>query len=223
MGYLVLKPGGTLVLHYCDEQYDVSESAVEYLFDLTILDEELLVRDIYLLLRRNPVLFPVLRRFHAQELVADAFSAAADPYLATYDPDGIEYFELSRNCWFNADTNTFASMNYLEFDAVGWELRSPFVTDHEYRAVGERRTWEPDEVSPRTMLNYPLRFTETSEVMAEGASYDLAPPFKSVCFGPAMLGQIIESVIGRLGGSFQDENDEIELGGKRIGPSREPA
>ena len=73
------------------------------------------------------------------------------------------------------------------------------------------------------MLNYPLRFTETSEVMAEGASYDLAPPFKSVCFGPAMLGQIIESVIGRLGGSFQDENDEIELGGKRIGPSREPA
>lgn len=223
MAYLVLRPGGTLVLHYCDEQYDVSESAVEYLFDLTNLDEEIRVRDIYLLLRRNPGLFPVLRRFHAQELVADAFSGTADPYLATYDPEGIEYFELSRSCWFDIDTNTYAPMNVLEFSGIGWKLRAPFVTDQENWAVGERRAWELHDVSPRKMLNYPLRYTETCEVWVSGASRDRAPQFKSVSFGPAMLGQIIEAVIGRLGGAFQDANDEIEFGGKRVGPLREPA
>ena len=218
MADLVLRPGGILELHYCDERYDVSESAVEYLFELTHLNKKVHVRDIYLLLKRNPGLFPVLRRFHAQELVADAFSGTADPYLATYDPEGIEYFELSRLGFFDVDTDTYSPMNHLDFPAIGWELREPFVTDQEHRAVGQRRNWDYYFASPREILNYPLRFTETCEVWRRG--FHSQSEFVNVSFGPAMLGQIIEAVIGRWVRPFEDANDETDFGRKKIGPLR---
>ncbi len=108
---LVLHPGPRLVrTAYPDrsppQKEDVTDHAVEFLFDRLELGPDVRLRDLFGLFERCPALLPVYRRFHAQELCAEV---ALGP-VPDDEKSDLLYLELRQSWEYNSHTRTYAEL-----------------------------------------------------------------------------------------------------------------
>ena len=184
-------------LQFINQEGDIIDASCDaacYLFDLAELDEDLIVRDIFLLLRNNPIILALFRHIHAADIIHEAFSEEPVLYSNTYNPENIEYVELWRNCEFDHKTKTCCDMHILCMTGVGFALREPWINDFENYALGDRRRFGLSFMTPTHLLNYPLRFKDKSELLLAGKSGSI----ENVSFGLPTLGQIVHSVLWEL-------------------------
>lgn len=194
--HVQLKPGG--LLFYSDPylvETDVSELAVEYLCELAVLDEGVTLRDVLLLLKNNPPLLQVLRRFWAVELVEEAFAGESGSNTGADEPDEVEYLLLTRPCAVDLRTKAYEVMTRLGLVGIGFPQRDPGSHGSN---VGDRQEWSMCGASVRTCLHYPLRLERTSKVFVHGrdlkAKAGRAIAMEEINFGPPTLLQILHSI-----------------------------
>ncbi|EXI81779.1 MAG: hypothetical protein AW10_00965 [Candidatus Accumulibacter appositus] len=195
-----LSVGG--LLSYVDPylaETDVSELAIEYLCERVVLDDGVTLRDILLLLKNNPPLLQVLRRFWAVELIQEALAEEPDSGSGVDDPDEVEYLLLARNCSVDMSTKAYEPMTRLFMSGVGFPQGEPASNG---RSVGDRQEWCMLGVPVQACLHYPLRLERTSKVFV----YDRAPKeaagqaisMEEINFGPPTLIQVLHSVAYEL-------------------------
>ncbi|MEF8714900.1 MAG: hypothetical protein V5B39_15360 [Accumulibacter sp.] len=194
--HVQLQPGG--LLFYSDPhlvETDVSELAVEYLCELAVLDEGVTLRDVLLLLKNNPPLLQVLRRFWAVELVEEAFAGESSSDTGADEPDEVEYLLLTRPCAVDLRTKAYEVMTRLGLVGIGFPQRDPGSNGNN---VGDRQEWSMCGASVRTCLHYPLRLERTSKVFVHGrdrkAKAGRAIAMEEINFGPPTLLQILHSI-----------------------------
>ncbi len=192
MRRVMLKAGGNLEFIRCTgDRASVSSDAVGYLFEMLEMEEGIRLGDVFQVLRNNPGLLNIYKNVSGRELLEDAFSGEAMPHSSEYDPDGVEYLELRRNCRFDRDARTFQPMHLLDLTAVGFSLKEPLIRDPYAFATGHRQRWSMANAAPSEWMNCPLRFecgTKVWEDYSQRARDKLD-------FGLPVLGQVIYSIL----------------------------
>jgi hypothetical protein len=125
MNHVAICPGGILLARIDNEEVDVSDRAIEYLFDIGLLEQGVLLRDIFLVLQANPGLSSVFRRLRCKELVESAFKGEAPP-KAEYDPTGVDYLEVQRLCFYDEHIKKYSSLSLFNMRGVGFMLKEPW-------------------------------------------------------------------------------------------------
>lgn len=120
MTQLTLHPGPRLLRVVYPEDAppqdeDVTDRAVEFLFDRLTLTPDLRVRDLFGLFERCLALQAVYRRFYAQELCAEA---ALGP-LPDHEKSDLLYLELRQSWEYNSHTRTYAELRRFLMLGVG--------------------------------------------------------------------------------------------------------
>lgn len=121
---------------------DVTDRAVEFLFDRLVLTPELRLRDLFGLFECCPALQTVYRRLHARELLAEAALGS----LPNDDPCPLMYLELRQSWEYDSHTRTYAELRRFTLDGVG----EPPPDD-------ECVTPEADGLVRYTVLGMPIR------------------------------------------------------------------
>lgn len=147
MSQLTLHPGPRLLRTvYPDrgqpQEEDITDRAVEFLFERLELDPDVRLRDLFGLFERCPALLPVYRRFYAQELCAEA---ALGP--APYDEKtNLLYLELRQSWEYDSHTRTYAELR--RFLMLG--VAKPPEDDENVRP-------EADGLLRYSMIGFPVR------------------------------------------------------------------
>ena len=147
MGQLSLHPGPRLLrVVYPDraspQDEDVTDRAVEFLFDRLELGPDVRLRDLFGLFERCPALLPVYRRLYAQELCAEA---ALDP-APDDEKTKLLYLELRQSWEYDSHTRTYAELR--RFLMLG--VANPPEDD-------ENISPETDGLLRYSMIGFPVR------------------------------------------------------------------
>lgn len=147
MTQLTLHPGPRLLRKvYPDgappHDEDVTDHAVEFLFDRLELGPDVRLRDLFGLFERCPALLPVYRRFYAQELCAEAALGPAPDDEKT----NLLYLELCQSWEYDSHTRTYAELR--RFLMLG--VANPPQDDENVRP-------ETDGLLRYSMIGFPVR------------------------------------------------------------------
>jgi hypothetical protein len=184
---LKISRGGRIVRtsHDAPDQ-DISEKAIEYLFEGVELDQEVTLKDILLILKRNPILCQVFGRRRAVEILEDAFAGPAVE-VPGYGVENMEYLELNWG-WPPGGGDVFTIWRKMSMDGIGYALREPLQTDYRDFPAGSRRDWSLMFCVPRELVNYPLRIN--SKIRMEPGCCP-----KVIDLGLPDLGKVIEGAL----------------------------
>ena len=94
---------------------DITDRAVEFLFDRLELGPDVRLRDLFGLFERCPALLPVYSRFYAQELCTEA---ALGP-VPDDEKSDLLYLELRQSWEYNSHTRTYAELRRFLMLGVG--------------------------------------------------------------------------------------------------------
>jgi hypothetical protein len=147
MTQLTLHPGPRLLrVVYPDgaplHDEDVTDRAVEFLFDRLELGPDVRLRDLFGLFERCPALLPVYRRFYAQELCAEAALGPAPDD----EKSKLLYLELRQSWEYDSHTRTYAELR--RFLMLG--VANPPEDDENVRP-------EADGLLRYSMIGFPVR------------------------------------------------------------------
>ena len=197
--------------HY--EVEDISSTASMYLFEVVRLDQDIRLKDIFLLLERHSILQHVFYRFRAKELIEEAFVGEAPPYTGEYDPEGIEYLELCHLWSFNSGTRQYDEpLDRLQLRGAGFVLKEDtFLNGCIRYPAGTRILWGMSMCSPRSFLNFPLKISDAVEVW-ENDPDKPTQKIDEVSYACHTLGQIIDGVLWEL--SFFGSSEMRDAFGK---------
>ena len=228
---IVLKPGGVLERtrwvcsddeddegHY--EAEDISGVASMYLFEVVRLDHDIRLRDIFLVLERDPVLQHIFYRLRAKEKLEEAFAGEAPPYTGEYDPEGIEYLELC-NLWsFNSGASQYDEpMDRLHFRGAGFVQKEDTTLNGCMSYSAETRIlWGISMRSPRSLLDCPLKISDAVEVW-ENDPDKPTQKIDDVSYVCHTFGQIINGILWEL--SFFGKSEMREAFAGKIGAETE--
>jgi hypothetical protein len=124
------------------QEEDVTDRAVEFLFDRLELRPEVRLRDLFGLFERCPALLPVYRRFYAQELCTEASLGPAPDDETTK----LLYLELRQSWEYDSHTRTYAELR--RFLMLG--VARPPEDDENVRP-------EADGLLRYSMIGFPVR------------------------------------------------------------------
>ena len=155
MSQLTLHSGPRLVRVVCPDRAppqdeDVTDRAVEFLFDRLELGPDVRLSDLFGLFECCPALLPVYRRFYAQELCAEA---ALGP-VPDDEKSDLLYLELRQSWEYNSHTRTYAELRRFLMLGVG----NPPKDDENISPEADgllRHIMTGSEVRP--MLDLPVR------------------------------------------------------------------
>lgn len=184
---LNISRGGRIVRKsYDNPDEDISEKAIEYLFDGVELDQDVTLKDIFLIIKRNPVLLKVFARLRAVEILEEAFAGPADE-VPGYGVENMEYLELNWG-WSPTGGDVFTIWRKMSMDGIGYALLEPLQTDYRDFPAGARQDWGLMFCAPRELVNYPLRIN--SKIRMEPSSCK-----QVIDLGFPDLGKVIEGVL----------------------------
>ncbi len=165
---LSIRKGGKLIEHYWHEdkgdyqERDVTESAIQRIFESCILEEDVTLKDIFLLLNTELDIFHAIIGNWCDELVTEGLTKPATVYSG-YDKDEIEYLELYQTIYTEPE-GTYGLIR-PDFHGVGWELKEDYMagwTDSDGKEVidwpkGERIPWGLSCHSTNELINVPIK------------------------------------------------------------------
>lgn len=202
---LLLKNGDLLRRGYSMESIrpyylDVSEKAVDYLFEDVGLAPDLTLEDVFKLLKRNPILFQVFARYSAEALTADAFREVSERERKS--AEDVLYLFISRHPYRIGKGKSryessfdFQAFGYYE-DSGGCESSSDDEDDQESERVlmdmGMAGT------SPAPYMKHSLRYRNGDDTVWSGYVEECrgAPPVHHTLeFHGPILGELIRTIL----------------------------
>ncbi len=159
------------------DAYDVTDRAPSFLFQECTVDDDVTLRDVFLILQRDVDLYDTIFQNWCKEIVTEAFENPAKPR----DNDGpgqIDYVELCWNLDIDREENTLTFGGFPSFHGYGtWDDGTP-------------GPWGVDFSPASTLLDYPLKLNDEIRVI-DGA----IQTYKGAQF---TLGQILYGIIWEL-------------------------
>ncbi len=198
MTQITLHPGPRLLrlIHPGDgappHDEDVTDRAVEFLFDQLELGPDVRLRDLFGLFERCPALLQVYRRFYAQELCADA---ALGPVPDSEKSD-LLFLELSHSWDFNSHTREYSEVRRLHLTGIGaLPEHSEFRSDRKDGLMKYGLTGS----YVRPMLDLPVRL-ETELVISEADEYSTRffKPLTMARSRDLILGELLQAVLWEM-------------------------
>ncbi len=168
------------------DSFDVSSQAIEYLFEGVELDRDVLLRDLLLILKKNPILIDVFARLRAEEILEDALEVQTNE-SHEYGIENIEYLELDWGFSLRGD-DLLSIWPKMSFSGIGHELQEPLQTDYAVFPAGARQDWSLEFCAPRELAGYPVRINSGIKMKP-----DCQP--KLIDLGRPDLGKVIEGVL----------------------------
>ena len=191
---LLLKKGGKLVGHeYGQTKYrDRTDAAPSHLFDHCDLDEDVTLRDIFLLLKRHLKLFDGIFGNWCKEIVTDGLGKRHKRNPKTDDIDYLElYFEIIEHDYGKKYPVETSGLNFPKFHGVGVMKKD---TEHEKK--GQTVQWAIELTEPWKLALYPVKLRTSIQVTREKPK---ANETLATLQNPAFtLGHILYGVIWEL-------------------------
>jgi len=197
MPQVTLLPGPRLLrVVYPDDgppqDEDVTERAVEFLFDRLVLGPDLRLRDLLGLFERCPALLPVYGRFYAKELGAEA---ALGP-LPEAERSELQFLELRQFWEYDSHSREYSGLWRLDISGVG--LPSEDMGPSWIEADGLTR-YSLLGANIRPMLDLPLRLkTEVAVTEADEHSVRHSRPLSRVRCADLILGAVLQAVLWEM-------------------------
>lgn len=223
---LVFKEGGQLELirgvynnRWYREEFvatDVTDRAAQFLMDPVRFEGALFLRDVFALLRANPLLLEIFARDFAADYLKVAEDRELEPYTGEYSPEGFEYLELYQSWEKDSLTGELTGLHRLEFHGVGFVLREDIMDgDWLVHEKGSRIPYALDYMPVQQLLNLPLRYNPDITIGqglpgmgGAGGKVD-----KVRCSEPT-LGQVIHGVLWEL--SFNGGPEATQAAAERL-------
>lgn len=207
MPQVTLLPGPRLLrVVYPDDgppqDEDVTERAVEFLFDRLVLGPDLRLRDLLCLFERCPALLPVYGRFYAKELGAEA---ALGP-LPEAERSELRFLELRQSWEYDSHSREYSGLWRLDISGVGAPPQ-----DDPYAMIDQDGLTRYSLLGAniRPMLDLPLRLrTEVTIWEADEHSMRHSKPLSRVRCADLILGGVLQAVLWEM--SWFGPPDEAE-------------
>jgi hypothetical protein len=176
--------------------FDVSESAIAYVLEPVSFVGDIYVRDLFLLLGRNPALVDMFGRFYAFENLKEFKKGNDVPYSGEYDPMAIEYLELFTDWQKDIETGELHGTHRLWVRGVGYELREDFeIPGWGLCKKGTRPQWSILFSPVAQLLNLPLRVNGDASITDSARVNDTLHTFQ---VPRPTLGQVIHGFLSEL-------------------------
>lgn len=218
MTSLILGPGATLIRREFDQdgpdslvEKDVADCAVMFLFSPVTLHADLKLADVFNLFDMCPALHQVFKREWSAEMCEEARKGPVPMARGDNPADaaGIEYLELYWAWSLDTGSNTYCSVNSLDFHGVGPVLNFDDET-YGFKA-GSRINWSVSLTPLRELLELPVRLREEFTIAEDNV--DAKGYGESVASGrcvEVLLGQVIQGILWEL--SFHGgPEDKVEV------------
>lgn len=193
---------------------DVTSDAAFFLMEPVRLEGNIVLRDVFNLLRENELLQTLFTRDWAADYVKAAFAQEGVAYTGAYDPDGIEYLELYQLWEKDSATEEIVGSHRLSFHGVGFELQDD-VKDGDWvtHTKGTRINWGIEFSPIHQLINLPLRFNP--EVIVCESNHDSKSWGARVAtwqIKEPTLGQFLHGILWELSfnGSPEDSQEAAE-------------
>jgi hypothetical protein len=189
---------------------DITNEAVHWLFERVQLADDVVLRDVFLLLAANPILFEVYRRDWAREITTEALRDQRDAESKKHFQQNIEYVEVYRHWERDSDENTLEDTDFLHFHGVGPVLaEDEYEHGHLVHRAGTRINWCVSLTSPAELAPLPLRVDPKVTVSESGTkSEQFGKQLDEVNCPSLQLGQLIHAIVWEL--SFHGPAPERE-------------
>lgn len=180
--------------------YDVTAEAARWLFAPVQLARDVVLRDVFLLLAANPVLFEVYHHDWAREITDEALAAPSDSVQESFLDQDIEYVEVYRHWEHDSGKNTLEGTDFLHFHGVG-PLLEKDICEHGHVTfkAGTRVNWAISLVSAAKLAALPLRINPLA-VVTEGdtSSGQYGNRLNEMNVPGVLLGQLIRAIVWEL-------------------------
>ena len=193
---IILTKNGNLfrIRNGVKKRINVTKRAIEFLFDPVDFGEGVTLKSIFVLLKKNPMLFSVFSRYSAMELVEEAFAASKKK-----NDLAIEYIELANNFDMPEADGKLELWPRLSITAMGVPLSEPTVVDGCEYPAGYVEHYCVSDSTPSAFMSIPVRYCGLSGYWGGKLGCHLDKPVpRSDCyldFGEPILGQIINSIL----------------------------
>ena len=219
---LVIKKGG--VLWNADKEKNVTDSAPSCLFDHCILDDDVTLRDIFLLLEKHEDVFEMIIGNWMKEIIHEGLYKEPKEN----EEQEIEYLELywCLENWDLKDLKEFNGLSFPSFHGVGFEQKEDKYIDDvkedgmlECKA-GDRINWAIEFNPANEMIDLPVKLsekvtlTENLEKEVDGRNWTS----KEFLNPHYTLGHILHGIIWELSfcGSPEDRDEKKEDLNQRV-------
>lgn len=188
------------------QEEDVTDRAVEFLFDRLEIGPDVHMSDLFALFERCPALLPVYRRFYAQELCTEA---ALGP-VSYEEKSNLLYLELRQSWEYNSHTRTYAELRRFLMLGVG----HPPQDDENVRPEADgllRYSMLGSKVRP--MLDLPVRLDTNVRVFeSDTDSCRSHQQIRLVHSSDLSLGDLLQAMLWDMTwfGSPDDTEEAIE-------------
>lgn len=153
---LTIKKGGNLIkrirIKNEEEAKEVTEDSPYYLQENCNLDNDVTLKDVFLLIQKNIDIYKIIINNHVEEFISEAFTDEEEYNVTPYDKNAIEYLELYK-C---INWNDNSSITHALFRGVGYELKE----DVDFYKKGQRITWSIEFEPVNKYINYPFRLCQ---------------------------------------------------------------
>ena len=186
---LYIYSGGRVALRLPDgRERDVSMRLVEYLFEEVELAPEVVLQDIFQLVRDNPEIFSIFSRFRARAIVDGVLGGSQ--VAAGSDLEDIECLQIK---WIGrewADGSDFQLWSRMDVSGVGPVLKEPLEDGFLSYAAGERQAWSIEFSDPSAMADLPILLESRVCIDSRRSAY--------VDLGLPCLGKVLEAIFYSL-------------------------
>lgn len=194
MSGVSLFPGPALIAP--GKEREVTQQALAWLFEPLRVEPGALLRDIFGLLQRNPLLMEVFQHDYAAELQQEVMAQHKEKETsARLD---IEYLEVYRDLHFDSATRTYEESGARwQFHGVGPVLSADDPVAH--TPAGARTHWSLSLLSAKELLELPLRVRLEAQVHeADLDSSRFGRVLHAVVLAPPSLGEVLHAVLWEL-------------------------
>lgn len=139
MDFVTIRKNGVLVCSDSSDRktFDVSERAIEYLFEPCKLGRGIVLKDLFLLMQKNPTLIDVFSRYGARDQVDNALSVHEEPITVDKSPASVEYLELYKivdGPW----DDKYEVWPWIRMNGIGYAFSEDTEIDGHIHSTGSR-------------------------------------------------------------------------------------
>lgn len=180
---------------------DVTKEAHSYLFEPVVLGSGVRLMDLFFVLSVCEPLREVYRRQWAHELLHEVCDGSPAPYTGQYDPQGIEYLDLSQMWEFNTKTAQYHPMHRMSFKGVGYALQAADCDSRKlpgYKA-GDRLCHSIATLSPLDIIEVPIVINPAVNICEGDLTAKNFGKVVAVVQNPAVTwGQVLDAILCEL-------------------------
>ncbi len=156
---LTIKKGGVLTFYNNYDKLnpkDITEVSPYHLQNMCELDSDVTLKDVFLIIQKNIDIYKIIINNNVELFLEEGFNDPKE-YINKYDPEGVEYLQLSKSI----NWNDASSITHCTLFGIGYELKE----DYDIHKSGNRISWAIDLEPVNTYINYPLKLKTDVELV----------------------------------------------------------